>query len=64
MSQPTPIPPIWVALATFFALVVAVGAGVLGWLSGQHPAAAVLIGGAAFGGSLALTLSILKALRG
>jgi hypothetical protein len=40
------------------------GAGVLGWLSGQVVAAAILTGGVAFGGVATLTIMIIKAVRG
>ena len=63
MSTPTSaIRALWVALGLMLALLVGVAAGILAWMGGQHPAAAVLTGGAAFGGTVALTLMVKKAL--
>jgi hypothetical protein len=67
MAPPTsrsrdPLLPVWIFLATLLALFVGVGAGVLSWLSGEVPAAAVLTGGVAFGGTLTLALLIINAL--
>ena len=55
--------PVWIALALILGLFIGTGAGVLGWLSGQVPAAAVLTGGAAFTAAVTLLLLILNALR-
>lgn len=41
------------------ALVIGIAAGALGYLAGGNPAAAVLTGGAAFGGAVALLLRLL-----
>ena len=53
---------LWVALCIILALIVGVAAGILAWLGGQHPPAAILIGGGAFGGTVTLTLMIKNAL--
>jgi hypothetical protein len=53
----------WIALGLMLALLVGIIAGVLGWLSGQVVAAAILTGGVAFGGAVSLALAILKAMR-
>lgn len=40
-------------------LVIGIASGVLGYMAGGNPAAAVLTGGAAFGGAVALLLRLL-----
>lgn len=55
--------PVWIALALILGLFIGTAGGVLGWLSGQVPAAAVLTGGAAFTATVTLVLLILAALR-
>jgi len=66
MPTPPPPPPqlaaVWVALCMIFALLVAVAAGFLSWLGGEHPPVAILTGGGAFGGTAALALMIKRAL--
>jgi hypothetical protein len=54
--------PVWIGLAVLLALFIGTGAGVLGCLSGQVPAAAILTGGVAFGGTLTLALLIINML--
>jgi hypothetical protein len=46
-------------LAFVLALIIGIAGGVLSWMSGVHPAAAILRGGAAFGGVLALAVAVL-----
>ena len=53
---------LWVALCMMLALLVGVAAGILAWLGGQDPPAAILIGGGAFGGTVTLALTIKNAL--
>jgi hypothetical protein len=55
--------PLWVALSLLLALFVGTAAGVLAWLSGQPVATAIFEGGAAFGGTAALAILILNAVR-
>lgn len=62
--DPRAIDPVWIALTLVLALFMGTGAGVLGWLSGQVVAAAILTGGVAFGGVATLTIMIIKAVRG
>jgi hypothetical protein len=45
------------------ALFVGVAAGILAWLGGQDPPASILVGGAAFGGTVTVTLMIQNALN-
>ncbi|WP_459709417.1 hypothetical protein [Actinophytocola sp. KF-1] len=54
----------WLAFAMIVALFVGTAAGVLGWLSGQSPAAAVLTGGVAFGGTLTLAIVVIRFFHG
>jgi hypothetical protein len=61
-AAPKGTDPVWIALALLLATFVGTAAGVLGWLSGQVVAAAVLTGGVAFGGTATLGLLILKAM--
>jgi hypothetical protein len=64
MSTPDPaVKALWVALCVLLALLVGVAAGVLAWLGGQQPPAAILIGGGAFGGTVTVTLMIMNALQ-
>jgi hypothetical protein len=51
---------LWVTVGFVLAVVVGGASGVLGWLGGQRPAIAVLTGGGAFGGTIALYLLLLK----
>lgn len=53
---------VWIGFAALLALFIGTGAGVLAWLSGQVPAAAILTGGVAFGGTMTLTLVIINLL--
>lgn len=62
-AAPKGTDPVWIALALVLALFVGTAAGVLGWLSGQVVAAAILTGGVAFGGAATLALLIFKAMR-
>lgn len=55
---------LWIALAALTALVIGAAAGVLGWLSGQTIAGAVLTGGVALGGTLTLAVLIINSFRG
>jgi hypothetical protein len=55
---------VWIVITGLTAVLVGTGAGVLGWLSGQTPAGAVLTGGLAFGGTVTLVILIINALRG
>ncbi|GAB1509825.1 hypothetical protein JCM33774_18660 [Actinophytocola sp. KF-1] len=66
MSQPRrdPLRAVWLAFAMIVALFVGTAAGVLGWLSGQSPAAAVLTGGVAFGGTLTLAIVVIRFFHG
>jgi hypothetical protein len=54
---------LWVALCILLALLVGVAAGILAWLGGQHPPVAILVGGGAFGGTVAVALTIMNALN-
>jgi hypothetical protein len=54
---------LWVALCVILALLVGITAGILAWLGGQHPPAAILVGGGAFGGTITVTLMIMNALE-
>ncbi len=56
--------PVWIAILAILGLFVAVGAGILTWLTGHDTPAALLAGGAAFGGWLALALLLVQTLRG
>lgn len=54
--------PIWFAIGLVFALLVGTCAGILGWLSGQDVAAALLTGGMAFGGTVTLVALVINLL--
>jgi hypothetical protein len=54
--------PVWLAIGLVFALLVGIIAGVLGRLSGQGVAAAILTGGASFGGTVTLVAVIINLL--
>jgi hypothetical protein len=54
---------LWLALGLVFALFVGTSAGVLGWLSGQGVAAAVLTGGASFGATVTLVVLVVGLMR-
>jgi hypothetical protein len=54
--------PVWFAIGLVFAVFVGTGAGILGWQSGQKPAAAVLTGGKAFAGILTLIVLVISLL--
>ncbi|MDX3782502.1 hypothetical protein [Streptomyces europaeiscabiei] len=54
---------VWLALGLIFALFVAVGAGVLGSLSGQSPAAAALTGVATFATIFTVVLMTIQVLK-
>lgn len=62
-AAPKGTDPVWVALGLILALFLGTAAGVLGWLSGQGVAAAILTGGTTFGGAATLALLIFKAMR-
>lgn len=55
--------PVWLAIGLIFALLVGVCAGTLVRLSGQQVPAALLTGGAAFGGTLTLVTLIIGLLH-
>jgi hypothetical protein len=63
-ASPHGTDPLWVALILLLALFVGTVAGVLGWLSGQPAASAILTSGVAFGGTTTLAILILNAVRG
>jgi hypothetical protein len=63
-GAPNGTEPVWIALSLVLALFISTAAGVLGWLSGQGVAAAILTGGVAFGGTVTLALLIRTAMRG
>lgn len=54
--------PIWLAIGVVSSVLTGTVAGVLGWLGGEHVAAAVLTGGAAFGGALTLWVLVIRLL--
>jgi hypothetical protein len=62
-TSPQGADPLWVALSLLLALFIATAAGVLGWLSGQPVAAAILTGGVAFTLTATLAILILNAVR-
>jgi hypothetical protein len=62
-SEPDPMLAVWFAVGLLFALFVGTGAGILGWVSGQGVAAAVLTGGATFGGTVTLAVLVISLLR-
>lgn len=62
-GSPNPLMPIWLSLGVLWSLFVGSGAGVLTWMAGQSPATAILAGGAAFGGTLALAILIICLFR-
>ena len=53
---------LWVAVAVLLGLFVGAAAGVIAW-SGGHPAAAMLVGGGACGGTITLCVLIINTLR-
>ncbi|VVJ22768.1 Uncharacterised protein [Amycolatopsis camponoti] len=54
---------VWLALSAVVALLIGTGTGVLGWLSGQGAAAAVITGGIGFGGTMGLALAVIGLTR-
>jgi hypothetical protein len=62
-SEPDPMLAVWFAVGLLFALFVGTGAGILGWVSGQGEAAAVLTGGATFGATVTLAVLVISLLR-
>ncbi|WP_281898107.1 hypothetical protein [Phytohabitans aurantiacus] len=50
---------LWLAVGLLFSVIVGVAGGVLAWLSGQRPAAAIIAGGMAFGGAFTLVLAVI-----
>ena len=65
-SSPSPedrLVSVWLAIGVLFALFVGTCAGMLGRLSGQSVAAAVLTGGTCFGGTVTLVVLIIGLLR-
>jgi hypothetical protein len=54
---------VWFALGLIFALLVGTAGALLGWCTGQSPAAAVLTGGYVFGGTLTLAILVIRLLR-
>ena len=61
MSEPVAIKAIFMILAVIVAVMVAVAAGLLTWLSKDHPATAVIKAGAAFAATLGLAVVIMTA---
>lgn len=55
--------PVWFAIGLLFALFVGTGAGILGWLSDQSVANAVLTGVMCFGGTVTLVTLVINLLR-
>jgi hypothetical protein len=55
--------PVWLAIGVLFALFIGTCAGVLGRLSGQGAATAVLTGGMCFGSTVTLVILIIGLLR-
>lgn len=62
-SPGDPLGPVWFAIGVLFALFIGTCAGVLGRLSGQNVAAAMLTGGMSFGGTLTLIILIINLLH-
>ena len=65
-SSPSPedrLVPIWLAIGVLFAFFIGTCAGILGRLSGESAAAAVLTGGTTFGGTVTLVVLIIGLLR-
>lgn len=60
---PGPQPSFWVPLLALFAVIVGIVAGWLTWLGDHAVPAAVLSGGAGFAATMALGISVMKALR-
>jgi hypothetical protein len=58
-----PLLAVWFALGLIFAVLVGTAAGILGWLSGEKIAAAVLTGSGAFGGTITLVLLVINLFR-
>jgi hypothetical protein len=58
-----PLVAVWFALGLIFALFVGTAAGLLGRLSGENIAAAVLTGFGAFGGTTTLVLLVINLFR-
>lgn len=61
MSEPIAIKTIFMVLAVIVAVMVAVAAGLLTWLSKAHPATAVMRAGAAFAATLGLAVAVMTA---
>jgi hypothetical protein len=61
-ASPSETSALWVAFCIVLGVLVGICAGLLAWLGGQDPPSAILAGGAAFGGTVALTLLIKKSL--
>jgi hypothetical protein len=55
---------VWVALGIVFGLFVGTAAGLLTWVDGSSPAAAIMFGGAAFTGAVVLFVGILVLFTG
>lgn len=58
-----PLTPVWIAMALLFGILVGVGAGVLAWLAGALPAAAILVAGGAFTAAVTLIILIINVFR-
>jgi hypothetical protein len=54
--------PIWFAIGVICAVLAGIGAGILGWLGGEHVPAAILTGCGAFGGTLLLCVAVIRLL--
>jgi hypothetical protein len=62
-SPKDPLLAVWFALGLIFALFVGTASGILGWLSGEKIAAAVLTGFATLGGTVTLVLLVINLFR-
>jgi hypothetical protein len=60
---PTNVRVLWVLVSVLFSIVVAMVAGILTAEGGETIVHAFLYGGGAFGGTMALCLAVLKAVR-
>lgn len=58
-----PLLAVWFALGLIFAVFVGTAAGILGWLSGEKVAAAVLAGFGACGVTITLVVLVIKLFR-
>ena len=51
---------LWLAITVLTAALIGVAAGVLAWVGGLNPPTAILSGGATFGGTVLLVLTVLR----